>query len=161
MLFFLSISFIIRSILCTQRIDRAILGDLIFKDKNKRHQLEALVHPRVRAETAKWLYRQRHYKIVCLDIPLLYEGGRERGCDAVLVVSAPAFLQKQRVLRRPMMTEVKFQAILKAQWPDWKKRRRADYVLSTGLGRAGTLRALRLLLPSLHEVTPKAWRPGW
>ena len=84
----------------------------------------------------------RRVPLVVLDIPLLFESGSETRCDAVVVVSAPAFLQRARVLSRPGMTAERFAAILAKQMPDHVKRRRADFVVPTGLGRRVTLRCL-------------------
>ncbi len=79
--------------------------------------------------------RARRESLVVLDIPLLFETGAPERCDYVLVVSAPARVQRERVMRRPGMTESRFASILRAQMPDREKRRRADFVVSTGLGR--------------------------
>ena len=95
-----------------------------------------------------------------LDIPLLFETGGERFCDAVAVVSAPRLLQRQRVLARPGMTEEKFAAILAAQMPDREKRRRADWVVPTGLGRRPTRLALRALRRQALARPGRRWRPS-
>ena len=84
-----------------------------------------------------------------LDIPLLFATGGENVCDYVVVVSAPAFLQRQRVLARPGMTDERLSSILQKQMPDREKRRRADFVLPTGLGRAATVRAIKKILRQL------------
>lgn len=126
-------------------VDRRRLGARVFADPAALKRLEAILHPMVRAKTRAWIKRQRAARraMVVLDIPLLFETGGESLCDAVLVVSAPAFLQRQRVLRRPGMTPAKFAGILAQQMPDSAKRRRADAVIPSGLGRAVTTRALR------------------
>jgi len=82
-------------------------------------------------------------------VPLLFETGGERRCDAVIVVSAPAFLQRRRVMVRPGMSEERFNAVLAKQMPDWEKRRRADFVLPSGLGRAVTFRRIKRLVAAL------------
>ena len=87
--------------------------------------------------------RARRESLVVLDIPLLFETGGPSACDYVLVVSAPARVQRERVMRRPGMTESRFASILRAQMPDREKRRRADFVVPTGLGRGLTFRRLR------------------
>ncbi|MEX0921374.1 MAG: dephospho-CoA kinase [Rhodovibrionaceae bacterium] len=125
-------------------IDRKALGGQVFGDPAALRRLEALLHPRVRAETEAWLRRQRRRRVslVVLDVPLLFESGDLRRYDAVIVVSAPPFVQRARVLRRPGMTEARFQQVLAQQLPDREKRRRAQFVVSTGLSKGHTLRQL-------------------
>jgi dephospho-CoA kinase len=125
-------------------IDRAALGRRVFGDAAALRRLEGILHPMVRAETARFLRGMagRRARLVVLDIPLLFESGGEGRCDAVAVVSAPAFLQRARVLARPGMSEARLAAILAQQMPDREKRRRADFVVPTGLGRRLTLRRL-------------------
>lgn len=127
------------------RVDRQALGRLVFGRPAELAALEAILHPLVRAETRAFLKRQRRRgaRLAVLDIPLLFETGGERLCDYVVVVSAPAFLQRQRALRRPGMTPQKLAAIRARQTPDAEKRRRADYVVPTGLGFGFALRHLK------------------
>jgi dephospho-CoA kinase len=134
-------------------IDRRRLGARVFGDRAALARLEAILHPLVEAEEKRFLARarRRHVPIVVLDVPLLFESGGARRCDYVLVVSAPLFLQRQRVLRRPGMTEARFAAILSQQMPDREKRRRADFVVPTGLGRNLTLRRLEAILRILRD----------
>jgi dephospho-CoA kinase len=94
--------------------------------------------------------RARREPLAVLDVPLLFETGGESRCDAVAVVSAPAVLQRQRVLRRPGMTPQRFAEVLAQQMPDAEKRRRADFVISTGQGRGVTLRALSRMVRLLR-----------
>ena len=125
-------------------MDRRRLGDLAFRDQSVLRKLEAVLHPMVYAENRRLLalwQRQRRRKVL-LDVPLLLEGAGERRCDAVWVVSAPTALQAQRALSRPGMTPEKLRSILSRQVPDREKRRRADVVIATGLGRAITWAAL-------------------
>ena len=130
------------------RINRGLLGKIIFSDAVKRRQLEALIHPHVWQSQRDFIRaaKQRGEALVVLDIPLLYETGADQRCDKVICVTAPYFLQRQRVLNRPGMTEERFQNILKNQIPDEEKRKRADFVVHTGLGRAHTLQAIKKLL---------------
>jgi dephospho-CoA kinase len=125
-------------------IDRAALGRRVFGDAAALRRLERILHPMVRAETARFLRRMaaRRARLVVLDIPLLFESGGGGRCDAIAVVSAPAFLQRARVLARPGMSEARLAAILAQQMPDGGKRRRADFVVPTGLGRRLSLRRL-------------------
>lgn len=129
----------------TRTIDRRRLGEIVFKDPEKKRLLEAILHPLVRQSQQKFVLRCRRMgsRLAVLDIPLLYETGAESRCDSVICVSAPYMIQRLRVLRRPNMTEEKFLAILAAQMPDREKRRRADVVVPTGLGRAHTLLRLK------------------
>jgi dephospho-CoA kinase len=84
-----------------------------------------------------------------MDVPLLFESGRDQRYDATVVITAPAFLQRARVLARPNMTPASFAAIRARQMPDSEKRKRADFVVPSGLGRAVTWRALRAVLRKL------------
>ncbi len=120
-------------------IDRAELGRRVFND------------PLVRAESDRFLRRMaaQGVPLVVLDIPLLFESGGERRCDAVIVVSAPSFLQRARVLARPGMSESRLAAILAKQMPDREKRNRADFIVPTGLGRRLTLRRLAEIVKML------------
>lgn len=134
-------------------IDRRRLGPRVLGDDAALKRLEGVLHPLVRRAEAAFLRRCRLHRvpIVALDIPLLYETGGERRCDAVLVVSAPPFLQRQRVLSRPGMTDETFARILSRQMPDAEKRKRADMVIPSGLGLAVTRRRLRRALKTLKE----------
>jgi dephospho-CoA kinase len=142
-------------------IDRKALGKIVFGDPAALKRLEAVLHPLVRAEARAFLRRQarRRARLVVLDIPLLFETGGERLCDAVLVVTAPARVQAQRVLARPGMTPETFAAITAKQMPDAEKRRRADFLVPTGLGKAATLRRLRRILRLLDGVPGRVWPP--
>lgn len=133
-------------------IDRKALGAKVFGDDAALKRLEAIVHPLVRAAERDFLARQRRRRtrLVVLDIPLLFETQGERRCDVVAVVSAPAFLQAARVLARPGMTRQRLDAVLAKQMPDGDKRRRADVVIPTGLGKNPAWRRLRLLVEGLR-----------
>ena len=129
-------------------IDRGLLGQRVFADVAELKRLERILHPLVRAQEKRFLdrARARRKRLVVLDIPLLFETSGERRCNYVVVVSAPALVQRQRVLRRPGMTEIRLAAILQKQIPDQVKRQRADFVVPTGLGRNLTLRRLRAIV---------------
>ncbi len=147
----------------TGAVDRAALGKIVFSDQAALRKLEAILHPMVRAATGRFLAKaaRARRRVVVLDIPLLFEGGNERRCDGVIVVSAPQFLQAQRVLRRPGMTPARFAAILAAQLPDREKRRRADAVVTSGLGKGRTGRQLVRIIRAARSGRGKAWRPGY
>lgn len=134
-------------------IDRRRLGERVFADREALRRLEGILHPRVEAAEKRFIARAqaRGAAVAVLDIPLLFEVGGERRCDYVAVVSASPILQRQRVLRRPAMTEARLAAILRQQMPDREKRRRADFVIPSGLGRALTWRRLRAMLRLLRN----------
>jgi dephospho-CoA kinase len=143
-------------------IDRTLLGRQVFSDPEALSRLEQIIHPMVAANEKRFLAlaRGRRAPIVVLDIPLLFEGGGERRCDYVLVVSAPRLVQRQRVLRRPGMTERRLTAILNHQMPDREKRRRADFVVSTGLSRNLSSRRLRAIVRLLTDKRSRILRGG-
>ncbi len=110
-------------------IDRAVLREALAADPSGFARLEAIVHPLVAEDRAGFIAAHKDAPIVVLDIPLLFEGGSERQMDGVAVVSAPAEVQRARVLARPGMTEADFQMILSRQMPDAEKRKRADFLI--------------------------------
>jgi dephospho-CoA kinase len=117
-------------------VDREKLAKRVLGDAGALKELEAIIHPLVR-EDEKLFLEEQHKNgtpLVVLDIPLLFEVGAEGRVDRIAVASAPAEIQRERVLARPGMTETKFEAILKKQVPDAEKRRRADYVIDSGRG---------------------------
>jgi dephospho-CoA kinase len=118
----------------TGAIDRGRLRDAVIGDGAALARLEAAVHPLVRAAEADFLREVAEEPLAVLDVPLLYETGGEGRCDAVAVVTAPAEVQRARVLARPGMTEEAFAAILAKQVPDAEKRRRADFLVDTSRG---------------------------
>jgi dephospho-CoA kinase len=115
------------------KVDRAKLAASVLGDDAALARLESIVHPLVAARREKFLAdaRANKAKAVLLDIPLLFETGGERLCDAVVVVSAPADIQRRRALERPGMTEEKSTALLAKQLPDAEKRQRADFIVDT------------------------------
>ena len=142
-------------------IDRAALGARVFGDPAATARLEAIVHPLVRACEARFLRRAaaRRVALVVLDIPLLFETGGERRCDAVVVVTAPRFVQRRRVLSRPGMTPARLAAIQARQMPDHEKRKRADFIVPTGLGMATSLQAVRRVVRIVSRWRGRHWPP--
>lgn len=128
-------------------VDRPRLAAAVVGDPEAFARLEAIVHPAVRAEERAFRRRseQEGRDVIALDIPLLFETGRTGDVDLVLVVSAPAAIQRDRVLARAGMTAEKLAAILARQLPDAEKRARADVVLDTG----GTLEQTAASVASL------------
>jgi len=133
------------------RVDRAKLAKRLSGDPGAFGRLEAIVHPAVRRAEADFLQQARAAgaPAVVLDIPLLFETGRHRDVDKVVVVSAPAEVQRVRVLARPGMTAEKFEALLARQMPDAEKRARADFVVPSGDGLAAARAAVAVFLRQL------------
>lgn len=132
-------------------VDRGRLAQKVLGDAAALKRLEAIVHPLVRADADAFVERHRAAgaALVVLDIPLLFEtGGRDR-VDKVVVVSAPAAIQRERVLRRPGMSEEKLASILARQVPDEEKRRQADFVIDTGDGFDRTRAAVKKIVAEL------------
>jgi dephospho-CoA kinase len=142
-------------------VDRAELGKRVFGDDQALELLEAIVHPLVRKSTHAFLGQRARLKTpaVVLDIPLLFETGAEDRCDAVCVVSAPYREQRRRVLSRPGMTEERFEGILEHQIPDHLKRRAADFVVFTGLGRSHSLPMIRRIATIARTTQGAHWPP--
>lgn len=148
-------------------VDRPALGRQVFGNPKALRKLESIVHPLVHARQAAFLktMARRGEPIVVLDVPLLFEGGNDRCCDATIVVTAPRFLQEQRVLRRPGMTRDRLAGTLARQMPDAEKRRRADFVVQTGIGRRHTLNRLVEIVTLMKgrrgrkwpTITPEKW----
>ena len=139
-------------------IDRKLLGARVFGDRGELNRLEAILHPMVRRSALDFLEqksRQGH-GLVVLDIPMLFETGAEALCDAVIVVTAPRFVQKARVMGRAGMTQERFRAVLAEQMPDRKKQQRADFVVNTGLSKRDTLRQLSAAVRLLRRRAPRA-----
>jgi dephospho-CoA kinase len=137
-------------------VDRAALSRIVLGSPERLKQLEAIVHPLVRAQEELFLARAASAgaPVAVLDIPLLLETGAQGRCDAVLVVTAPGSVQEARVLARPEMTPQKFEAIRAKQMPDAEKRARAHFLVETGRGHAAAEAQVRDILKAL------AGRPG-
>ncbi|MDX3900601.1 MAG: dephospho-CoA kinase [Sphingobium sp.] len=132
-----------------QGVDRAKLGAAVFGHPQELRALEAIVHPAVQASRKRFLRRHRSRAFVVLDIPLLFETGGDRRLAGVIVVTAPAWKQRRRVLARPGMTAARFRKILHLQTPDAEKRRRADHIIHTGTTFDRTRTQVRALIACL------------
>jgi dephospho-CoA kinase len=135
------------------RVDREALRQAVLGKPEAMRRLERIVHPLVRGEELRFLAaaRRRAERLVVLDIPLLFETRGEGRCDLVVVVTAPAAVQRWRVLRRPGMTEERLRYILSRQMPDREKRRRADLLVHTGQSRHAAQRAIRKLVREIRR----------
>ncbi|WP_100260090.1 dephospho-CoA kinase [Qipengyuania seohaensis] len=127
------------------------LGKQVFGDKAALARLESIVHPAVAEERGAFLIEHAGQDMVVFDIPLLFEKGGHEAVDVVVVVSAPAEVQRKRVLARPDMTPEKFAHILSLQVPDVEKRARADHVIDTGTTLSQTEQAVRTLIERLRS----------
>ena len=134
-------------------VDRGLLSQAVLGDEAAMKRLEAIVHPLVGASRAGFFQaaEAKGADIVVLDIPLLFETGGEKAVDAVVVASAPAEVQRRRVLDRPGMAPEKLDAILARQTPDAEKRARADFVIDTGQGLDHARDQVRQVLAKLRS----------
>lgn len=132
-------------------VDRKILGQVVFPDKEKLKLLENILHPLVQEMEGEFIKKARRMgaEMVVLDIPLLFETAGENRMDYTVVVSAPALLQRQRVMARKGMTAEKFERILASQMQDLEKRKRADFIIPTGLGKAYSFKMVKQLVQNL------------
>jgi dephospho-CoA kinase len=123
-------------VLVDGKVDRQRLSARVIHHAEAMAKLEAVIHPLVRLKEEAFLKQaeQTGASLAVLDIPLLFETHAQTRVDKILVVTAPAETQRQRVLARPGMTPDKLKTILSRQMPDPQKRARADYVINTGLG---------------------------
>jgi dephospho-CoA kinase len=139
-------------------LDRAALGKIVFADDKARKTLEAIMHPMV-AEARTGFFKAAEKSgapFVILDIPLLFETAGDKACHKVVVVSAPAEVQRARVLARPGMTAEKFTQILAKQTPDADKREKADYIIETDKGLAHAKARVTALIEQLKETANRA-----
>tara|TARA_Y100001970_G_scaffold294127_1_gene447254 strand:+ start:105595 stop:106248 length:654 start_codon:yes stop_codon:yes gene_type:complete len=144
-------------------IDRTELGKEVLKKNGNLKAIEKILHPLIHQQEKKFLLsaKLQRYSIVVLDIPLLFESNRTDRFDAILVVSAPEFVQRLRVLSRPGMTNEKYEAILNHQMSDEEKRRKADFVLETGLNKAFSRKSLLRIIKTLEKRPCRKWSGYW
>jgi dephospho-CoA kinase len=135
-------------------VDRARLAERVLGDPLALKRLEAIVHPLVRRDEERFLAAAEAAgtEVAVLDIPLLFESGGDRRCDAIVVVSAPADIQHERVMARPGMTEEKFAHLLAQQVPDAEKRRRADFVVDSSKDFDSTRAQVRAILQDAKRL---------
>ncbi|HUI20291.1 MAG TPA: dephospho-CoA kinase [Methylocella sp.] len=138
-------------------VDRGLLGERVLKDPAALAGLEAIVHPLVTKARHAFLAEaaKRGVQLVVLDIPLLFETGLDREVDAVVLVTAPETVQKERVSRRSGMTPERLAGILKRQMPDEEKRARSHFIIETGRGFASAERQVRGILRALAGAKNK------
>jgi dephospho-CoA kinase len=141
-------------------IDRAALSARVLGDPEALRRLEAIVHPLVRAERDRFLKANEGAEVVVFDVPLLLETGADQDVDAVVVVSAPEAVQRERVLARPDMTETKLAQILARQIPDAEKRARANFVIDTGRGVEAAREQVKAVLEKVRSPRFRSRRPA-
>jgi dephospho-CoA kinase len=136
------------------KVNREKLGQRVLGDELAMKRLEHIVHPLVRQAEERFLNeaQEKGAKVALLDIPLLYETAGDKRCDAVVVVSAPADIQRVRAFERPSMSDDKFAAILAKQTPDTEKRRRADFVVDTSKGLEPARAQVRDILQAIVKM---------
>jgi dephospho-CoA kinase len=141
-------------------VDREALRRAVLGNPTALKRLESIVWPLVRDAERRFIARARRagQRLVVLDVPLLFENGGERRVDQVIVVSAPAAVQRARVLRRRGMTAERFAAIHARQMPDAEKRKRADHVVKTGISRYFAQKAIRRIVRKLRGSAPRPAR---
>jgi dephospho-CoA kinase len=130
-------------------LDRDCLAEIVLADPGQLAALEGIVHPAVREARESFIAEHRHAPALLFEIPLLFETGGEAEFDRVVVVSAPAEVQRARVLQRPGMSEARLDSILARQMPDAEKRARADFVVDTGTDLSTTQSQVRDILACL------------
>lgn len=143
-------------------LDRAKLRAAVFADPAALRRLEQIMHPLVRRAQMSWLRTQalRRHRLVVLDVPLLFEKGGWRGCDAIAVVTAPFHVQRTRVLARPGMTEAAFQSVLRSQLPDAFKCQHASFLVRSGMGRHQALQDVREIVRCMPGLAGRKYPAG-
>ncbi len=139
--------------------DREVLAAEVFSDPARLARLEAILHPLTAAARDRFLRRAARRRLAVLDVPLLFETGGERRCDAVAVVTAPRFLQIRRALRRAGMTAARLAGVRARQVGEAEKIRAANFVIRTGLGRRRVLCAVRGIVKMLASRRGVHWPP--
>lgn len=145
------------------KVDRVKLGQAVLGDAHGLKRLESIVHPLVQAAEREFLHKafQQGAPMAVLEIPLLFETGGDARVDVTVVVSAPAKVQRERVLQRPRMTQAKLDAILARQMPDAEKRRRADFVVDTGGSIEESHAQVDAIVESLRNRGGRAYQQFW
>ena len=143
-------------------VDRKKLSAFVLRDAVALRRLESIIHPLVRADERTFLenYQRAGATLVVLDIPLLFEVGATDRVDKVLVVTTSPDVQKRRVLGRPGMSEAKFRSILEKQVPDAEKRKRADFIIDTGLGMKAARESVGRIIAELTANPPLSTNDG-
>lgn len=145
------------------RVDRQRLSQVLLADATGFKRLEAIVHPLVSEAKRDFIKRAaaEGHAMIVVEVPLLFEVGSDQTCDVTIVVSAPAEIQRARVLARAGMTPQKLDQILSRQLPDAEKRRRADFVVDTGTTLETTLAEVDAIIALLRKRAGTAYERFW
>lgn len=145
------------------RVNRQKLAASLGRDPARFKRLESIVHPLVQAAERAFLHERARAgdALAVLEIPLLFETGREKKMDAVLVVSCSPEKQRERVLARPGMTAQRLENLLARQKPDAEKRRRADFIVDTNGTVTETEAQIDAIIESLHGRAGRAFEKHW
>lgn len=145
------------------KVDRVKLGRAVLGDPHGLKRLESIVHPMVQAAERDFLRKaaEQGAPMAVLEIPLLFETGGDARVDVTVVVSAPPEVQRARVLERPGMTPAKLEAILARQMPDSEKRRRADFVVDTGVTIEESHAQVDAIVEALRNRGGRAFQQFW
>lgn len=145
------------------KINRDFLGNRVLKSNNQLKKLEEILYPHLAKAQIKFLKKHQELKTpaVVIDAPLLLEVGLDQYCQSVFLVEAPYFLRKQRVLRRTNMTEEKFKSFESHQLNDSVRRKMANVIISTGLGKGSSLKRIKENLHILSQKKGQAWQGKW
>ncbi|AIL65291.1 Dephospho-CoA kinase [Rickettsiales bacterium Ac37b] len=130
------------------KIDKTQLSEIVFADHKRLSDLETILYPLLNKEMDVFVKKSIYYrrKMVLIDIPLLFEKSYQHKFDYIIVVSASKYMQKRRALKRYLMTEKKLEKILRYQLSDYKKRKKADFVIHTGAGKSFSMREIKKFL---------------
>ena len=144
-------------------LDRAKLGAIVFADRPKLADLVNIMTPIIRQARAAFFDKAiaAGDKMIVLDEPLLFENGGDKHCDAIVVVSAPEHIQRERALAREVMTEEKLDQILAQQLPDTEKRTKADYVIETDKGLDHARKAVKKIIAKVSKIKASAYKEYW
>ncbi len=145
------------------KVDRVKLGQAVLKNPHGLKRLEAIVHPMVQEAEREFLRKaaEQGAQMAVLEVPLLFETGGDARVDVTIVVSAPPEVQRERVLARPGMTPSKLEAILARQMPDSEKRRRADFVVDTGVTIEESHAQVDAIVERLRNRGGRAYQQFW
>lgn len=141
-------------------VDRQLLAQKVLASEAALKKLEALIHPLVRRTEWRHLLAEQDKgaELVIVEVPLLFETGASPLYDAVIVVSAPSHMQRQRIAERPGMTPEKIEAIIARQWPDALKRQHADFIVDTGVPLEETQRQADAVVEQIKKLKPLAYQ---